>query len=227
MRDAYEQFFAKGYITKQQFFEFGHSETIYAPMDKAEHEWKALKNRILNNDEVYIRGFGRDASGTQLFIDLYRSLFGQENVTKDPTNNAEPTKMLTLLTGYSKSGKNGFEHIQNYQVSHIFGRTKNIYTFTAPWNIAYIPKILDPFTGHEARGEDAREYRSLFQRQAYDRFHHMIEDFNDLMQNNNILQQKESFLELLTQDKQLDQKKNDRFKRAIEDELRPISPPNF
>lgn len=49
----------------------------------------------------------------------------------------------------------------------MFGRTKNIYAFTAPWNIVYMPKILDPFTGHEAKGEMVDEYRMLFQKQRH------------------------------------------------------------
>jgi len=181
MLDAYEQFFSKGYISKQQLFEFGLNETLYAPLDKVEQEWTQLKDKIRNNETVYIRGYGRDAAGTSFFLDLHRQLFGNNNVQKDPTNNAAPAKLIAELTGYSKTRKAGLEPICNYQVSHIFGRTKNIYAFTAPWNIAYIPKILDPFTGHEARGDAAREYRALFQKQAYDRFRDLIEDFNALM----------------------------------------------
>lgn len=37
----------------------------------------------------------------------------------------------------------------------------------APWNIVYMPKMLDPFTGYEAQGELIDEYTDLFQRQGY------------------------------------------------------------
>jgi len=147
MRDSYIRFFSKGYISKEQFFEFGLKETIYAPYEKAESEWNRLKQRIENNQEVFIRGFGRDANGTHLFQELYARLVGNHNVKKDPTNNAEPTKIIRELTGYSKTKYSKYELIRNYQISHIFGRTKNIYAFTAPWNIVYMPKMLDPFTG--------------------------------------------------------------------------------
>lgn len=227
MRDAYEQFFEKGYITKQQFFEFGLSETIYAPLDEAEQEWKILKDRIQNNETVHIRGFGRDASGTQLFFDLYNGLFSHTNVIKDSNNNAEPTKLIAELTGYSKSGKAGFDPIRNYQVSHIFGRTKNIYTFTAPWNIAYIPKILDPFTGHEARGDTPKEYRTLFQKQAYERFRYLIEDFNTLMNAQSLIKGKQDFIDMLSKQNGITPRQLTIFKKAIEAELSPIVFPTF
>ena len=50
------------------------------------------------------------------------------------------------------TGRKNKKEIINYQVSHIFGKTKNIYAFTAPWNFIYLPKIMDPLTGHEAQG---------------------------------------------------------------------------
>ena len=138
MRDSYIRFFSEGYISKEQFFEFGLKETIYAPYGKVELEWNRLKNRILNNESVFMRGFGRDANGTYLFQELYKRLNGNNNIKKDPTNNAEPTKIIRALTGYSKTVNSKYELIRNYQISHIFGRTKNIYAFTAPWNIVYI-----------------------------------------------------------------------------------------
>lgn len=227
MHDAYERFFARGDITKQQFFEFGLSETIYAPQDKAEQGWEALKEKIRNNEVVFIRGYGKNSSKTHLFFDLYKTLSKHVGIKQDPGNNVWPTKVITNQTGYSKYKKNGFEHIQNYQVSHIFGRTKNIYTFTAPWNIAYIPKILDPFTGHEAKGDYAREYRNLFQQQSYDRFRHMIEEFNAFMQCTKLLQQKQYFFESLQQSSQIDQRQLAQFKKDVCDKFRPILPPDF
>ena len=144
MKDSYERFFSQGYITKEQFFQFGLHETIYAPIEKATESWKQLKASINSNQKVYIRGFGRDGDGTKLFLKFYKDVIGHDNVQRDPTNNAEPSRMIARLTGFSKRTS-----IRNYQISHVFGRTKNIYAFAAPWNIAFIPKIIDPFTGHE------------------------------------------------------------------------------
>ena len=81
---------------------------------------------------MYIRGFGRNSNGTHLFQEFYKEVFGNAHVAVDPTNNAIPTKIIRDLTGYSKSSSARDEAIRNYQISHIFGRTKNVYTFTAP-----------------------------------------------------------------------------------------------
>jgi len=39
MRDSYMEFFSEGYISKDQFFDFGLKKTIYAPFEKVEVEW--------------------------------------------------------------------------------------------------------------------------------------------------------------------------------------------
>lgn len=190
MRDSYERFFAAGHITKEQFFRFGFEETIYIPADKAKIAWEELKTRIAEDREVYIRGFGRDGAGTDFFRGFYESVLGKKNVLRDPSNNEHPRRVITSLTGYSKRTS-----IRNYQISHIFGRTKNIYTFTAPWNIAFVPKILDPFTGHEARGALIEEYQGLFHRQAFDRFQPMIEEFNSIVSDLALLQTIKAYIE--------------------------------
>jgi hypothetical protein len=111
MLDSYEKFFSEGYILKEQFFEFGLKETIYADEKEAENEWKNLKDRIENNQEVFIRGFGRDASKTNLYKQLYKILIKNENITKDSNNNSEPTKVITKLTQYSKQKNSKYKLI--------------------------------------------------------------------------------------------------------------------
>lgn len=222
MRDSYIKFFSEGYISKEQFFEFGLKETIYAPFEKAERDWKQLKNRIKNNEEVFIRGFGRDANGTHLFQELYQRLVGNSKVKKDPTNNAEPTKIIRELTGYSKTKNSKYELIRNYQISHIFGRTKNIYAFTAPWNIVYMPKMLDPFTGHEAKGEMIDEYTLLFQKQGYEQFGRLIDDFNELITNKGFKDNLNNCLNSLSVDSSFEKKDIEKLKVAVHNEFMPI-----
>ena len=41
-------------------------------------------------------------------------------------------------------------------------RTKNVYTFTALWNMVYLPKIIDPFIGHEAKSEIVDDNQAAF-----------------------------------------------------------------
>ncbi|EKF9276412.1 hypothetical protein O1B68_002153 [Vibrio cholerae] len=221
MRDSYQRFFSQGLITKDQFFEFGLSETIYAPQDKAEHEWQKLKHRIQNNQPVHIRGFGRNSNGTHLFQDFYKEVFGNEHVAVDPTNNAIPTKIIRDLTGYSKSPSARHEAIRNYQISHIFGRTKNVYTFTAPWNMVYLPKIIDPFTGHEAKGDMVDEYQAIFQQRSYARFEPLIEDYNKLITQPELTDRIAAYLDKLSSNAE-DVKTVDKFTKALRDELSPI-----
>jgi hypothetical protein len=222
MRDSYIKFFSEGYISKEQFFEFGLKETIYAPYEKAERGWSHLKNRIKNNEEVFIRGFGRDANGTHLFQELYQRLVGNDKVKKDSTNNAEPTKIIRELTGYSKTKNSKYELIRNYQISHIFGRTKNIYAFTAPWNIVYMPKMLDPFTGHEAKGEMIDEYTLLFQKQGYERFGRLIDEFNEIITCSSFKDNLGNCLNNLSADSSFENKDIEKLKTAVHNEFMPI-----
>ena len=81
-----------------------------------------------------------------MYKDFYANLLGNTHVEKDPTNNAVPHKLIQRTTELKRNSD-----IFNYQVSHIWGHTKNIFMFEAPWNICYTPKIMDPFTGHETQ----------------------------------------------------------------------------
>lgn len=91
--------------------------------------------------------------------------------------------MIKKLTGYSRQEKltNKYKQIRNYQVSHIFGKTKNPFSFTAPWNIVYIPKIMDSFTGHESKGELTVVFQKRFINHFYMYYQEYIEDFNEMM----------------------------------------------
>ena len=222
MLDSYQQFFSKGYISEEDFFEFGISETIFVDFDKAAEAWDLLKARIYTNEPVYIRGFGRDANGTHLFQAFYKHLFGNSNVLKDATNNAEPTKLLRSWTGYSKSGGKEYEPIRNYQISHVFGRTKNVFCFTAPWNIVYVPKIVDPFTGHEAKGDFVKEFTKRFQRACFEKFKPLIEDFNSIMKDDDFLHSIKTNKELMRLSDNLDEGIYRKLEKAIEVELSPV-----
>jgi hypothetical protein len=195
MRDSYERFLAKGYISKDQLFQFGLEETILAPYEKAEAQWNALKSSIDKNEKVWIRGFGQKSSKSMLYIDLYKKLLKNEKVEIDKTNNSAPGRVISELTGYSKSKRKNHGLIRNYQVSHVFGRTKNVYAFTAPWNIVYIPKLLDPFTGHEATGDIPKEYAIIFRQMVWEQFSPLIADFNTIMNSNQFTDELESCLD--------------------------------
>lgn len=171
-------------IEPGQMIQFGINETIYIPKSKVSDSWRCLKETVIQgNNRVFIRGYGRDAKGTDLYLKMYKELFGHNNFWKDSTNNAEPTKTLKKLTGYSRQEKPSikYKQIRNYQVSHIFGKTKNPFLFNAPWNIAYVPKIMDPLTGHESKGELTEEFYNEFIIHFYKYYKEYVEDYNSLM----------------------------------------------
>lgn len=174
--DSYQKFLNHFGISEQALFDWGIENTIFPPAEQVALEWELHKSRVLGNQPVYIRGYGRDSHGTQLYKDLYKYIFGNEHVKKDPTNNAAPRKCIQNLTGLKIN-----IDLYNYQVSHIWGRTKNVFLFEAPWNICYSPKIMDPFTGHETKGNWPGEYQKAFLGRAYELYGSFVADYNKLI----------------------------------------------
>lgn len=208
--DSYYDFMKCFGIEPNDLFEWGMKSIIFPPDEKVKNEWDNLKDRIFNNGKVYIRGYGRDAHGTQSYIKFYEYLFNNSNVKKDSSNNLKPTAILKRMTGHARS-----KDIYNYQVSHIWGKTKNIFLFEAPWNICYTPKIIDPFTGHETTGNLPEEFQHYFFEYAKNKYSKYIKDYNDII----------SSLEI---DKKLDEfckekgKDNSRFRNDALNELSKI-----
>ena len=118
-KDSYQEFLDSFEIDKESLYQWGISATIFPPIETVTAAWYNLKERIFTNQKVYIRGYGRDAHGTQLYKDLYRVLFGNSHIEKDPTNNAIPQRHIEQLTHLRRNAD-----LYNYQVSHIWGHTK-------------------------------------------------------------------------------------------------------
>lgn len=184
MRDSYKNFFEYFNITFTDVIKYGvEIDTIYPDKDLINSNWKSLVHSVENNKEVFIRGYGRDAHGTYLFKNIYKILLNNENIVKDSTNNAKPTQLLQSITGFSKNiirDTVSKKKIVNYQVTHIFGRTKNPFLFTAPWNIVWKPKILDPFTGHESKGANSLNYKEAFFNKCKLIYSDYINEYNTL-----------------------------------------------
>ena len=64
-RDSYLNFLEKFNISNEDFIEYGLNDIIFVPNDKVISEWEILKNKVYSNQEIYIRGMGRDATGTK------------------------------------------------------------------------------------------------------------------------------------------------------------------
>lgn len=177
MKDGYQIFFDDFGISSQQIIDFGLKVAIFISEERVGEEWERLKKKIYSGDGVTsIRGYGSGGRSTSLYLELYESVFGHGNFKRDPTNNAEPKRIIQKLTGH-RIGR----ELQNYQVSHVFGRTKNPFAFSAPWNIVFLPKIVDPFTGHESKGELTVDFQQAFQEYTYSKYAIYIEEFNQIV----------------------------------------------
>jgi hypothetical protein len=175
MKNAYLEFFEL--FSKEKFFQFGIDNIITIEIDKAKIEWEYLKKRIRNKDnDLFVRSSGRNGAGNDDLKRFYKEIFGIQ-INIDPTNNQKPRKLIDALSGYEIN-----KNIQNYQTSHVFGNTKNVYCFVAPWNIVLLPKIIDPLTGHEAKGTFVAEFQNLFKKTIFDKFKECIEEYNLLIQ---------------------------------------------
>ena len=190
VHDSYEKFLKNFGINKKAFYDFGLESTIYMPDEKVAQYWEVLKKRVLKNEEVFIRGYGRDAKGTNIYINFHKEVVGNERIIKDPTNNTRPQKLVEELTGLKRK-----KQLLNYQVSHVFGMTRNAFMFEAPWNIVLVPKIIDPLTGHESNGEWAEEYQKLFYERIHDKYRKYICEYNQLIMELSIQEKIKDFVE--------------------------------
>lgn len=213
--NSYDNFFKSFDIDEFDFYEWGISATIFPDISDIEKEWEKLKYRLFHDQDVYIRGYGRDAHGTNLFFELHKYIFNNSHVNKDRTNNLQPTK---LIEGMTKLRKN--KEIFNYQISHIWGHTKNALLFTAPWNICYTPKIIDPFTGHEAVGRYPDEYKCFFLSETFSKYKDFISDYNNILLEYHV---KEKIIEYVNSLRgRIDEKTLTRFLSDAIDEFSPI-----
>ena len=102
-RDSYLNFLEKFNISNEDFIEYGLNDIIFVPNDKVKNEWEILKKKVYSNQEVYIRGMGRDAGSTKYMFEIHKSLFGNSNIKKDSSNNAYPTKFLERINRVFKN----------------------------------------------------------------------------------------------------------------------------
>ncbi len=215
MLDSYEALIPE-YISKEDFFRFGLEKTIYIPDEKVKQEWKALKERINSNKPVYMRG-SKDSGSNQLFFEFYAKVFKNEQVKKDPSNTQNPAKVIEDLTGLKKS-----KDLSNYQLTSIFGKSKNILAFAAPWNIAYTPNIIDPLLGVDAKGALATEYQKLFLEHAYNKFKPYINEYNEILTNGHFLRTIDEHMKKLYDNSMHKKDVLVKFEDMMREEMSPI-----
>lgn len=182
-RDSYKEFIDNFKISKEQFYKYGISTIIFAPIEKAERLWKETKQKLLTNQELHIRGYGRQGRNSNQFLDLYKFIFDNDKIKIDSTNNAAPKKIIQNATGYKINS-----HLFNYQSSHIWGHTKNPLLFESAWNICFVPRLYDPLTGHECTCGWNDEFSKLLRQEAYIRFKNIIDDYNKFVEDNSVIE---------------------------------------
>lgn len=180
MRDGYEIFFKHFNIDEDELISFGIQQVISADLNSAKTEWNSLKQKLENGSLIYIRDYGRKGTGSPLIKKFYSELFPKANIDFDRSGNGQAHKIIEKMTGLKKNSDTS-NSIINFQVSHVFGRTKNPLCFLAPWNIVFIPKILDPFTGHEAKGQVVERFTQAFQTHVISLFHDQISEYNEII----------------------------------------------
>jgi hypothetical protein len=213
--DSYEALIPE-YISKEEFFRFGLEKTIFIPDEKVKEEWKKLKEKISSNKTVYMRGM-KETGGNHLFYEFYDKVLKNKQVQKDPSNTQTPAKIIEDLTGYKKS-----KDLRNYQLTSIFGRSKNIFAFAAPWNIVYIPSLLDALLGPDAKGTLAEQYQRVFFEHCFKKFKPYISEFNDIVTNMHFQRAVDEYFQRLYEDSRHDKNAVIKFESVLREEFAPI-----
>lgn len=196
IEDSYQAFLLSFNIDVNAFINWGIDNAIFPNDKEIKEKWDNLVERITTGcDKVIIRGYGRNAKNTYLFIDMYKEIFPLAKVQVDGTNNAKPKSNLESMTKLKRN-----KNIYNYQISHIFGYTKNVFMFEAPWNICYLPKIMDPFSGHEAKGLLPPKFQVMFQKKVARRYNKYIDAYYDILSKYDVKAKMDRYFILLKED---------------------------
>lgn len=215
MIDAYDILLSE-YVSKEDFFKFGLEKTIYIPQDKIQKDNDALKHNIKSNKPVFIRGY-KNSSTMHIASDFYTKVFHFEQVKKDPSNTQNPAKLIEKLTGYKKS-----KDLKNYQLSSVFGRSRNIFLFSAPWNIVYIPSIFDPLLSVDNNSDIAKEYQTLFQKHCYEKFKVYVDEYNTMVRNHQFQKSMDEYFQKLFDDGHFPKDEMIMFEETMRHDFEPI-----
>lgn len=221
-------------FSEDAFINWGIDHIIFADKDKAAKAWESVKQNWYDNQNLWMRNSGRNGQSSTLYAGFYAQ-FGK-TIHFDKTNNEIPTKIIQEITGkvkYDKarheknSAKNAsLDIVRNYQVSHIWGHTKNPLLFVCPWNICFVPKMFDPFTGHEAKGSLIEKFQKAFLHKAVSLYKDLILDYNSFIQKEihqtGFIDKYIYFVENEYKQGNLSKRTYDEFKRNIKEEFETI-----
>lgn len=182
-RESYQEFFDAFGILPNAVCEFGLEHSVFAEPDMALEQWRELTTALLNNARLPIRAITGNVQDRefQFYKRLNGYLFENHSLHHDCTGNYYPRRNLERAVGWHATIRPRTETgvLVNFQTSHVLsGRTHNPLLYSAVWNIAFTPKIIDPFTGDEAHGPVAEMFRTAFLSKIRARFSVCIEEYN-------------------------------------------------
>lgn len=212
MLDSYEAFIPE-YISKEDFFRFGVEKSIFIPDSKIKVEWENLQKRLKSNKPVFVRG-PKTSAENQMLFDFYKRVFSNEYVKKDPSNTQNPAKIMEDLSGYKKS-----KDLKNYQLYSPFGKGRNALAFCAPWNLVYIPKILDPLLNEDASGKLALEFKQYFLEYAYTKVKSYVDEYNKIVSNDHFRRSLNDYFRIMYENTYQDKIAVRKFEEMIEEEF--------
>lgn len=213
--DSYQLFCDDFHITPEELYRFGIRRSIFATPEAAWNQWQSLKKALRGERELRIRKYGRSAVNP--FIEMYKHIFPQAQILEDSTGNAAPRAIIQRITNHTINST-----ICNFEVSHVFGYTKNPLLFNAAWNFFFCPRLIDPFTGHASTGRWPEEYQPLLREAVLTKFARCISDYNRMLAEEGIHDQIENYLANLNWGTEKT-KELARFKEDVRKEWRPIA----
>lgn len=83
--------------------------------------------------------------------------------------------------------------------------------------------MIDPFTGHEAKGDLIDEYQSIFQQKSYTHFESLIADYNQIISAPDFQARIDAYLEDILNSNRYPQADIDKLIKSVREELTPIT----
>jgi len=214
MLDSYEALIPQ-YISKEDFFRYAIEKTIYIPDSEIRLEWDNLRKKLESNKAVFVRG-SKASSENQLIFDFYKTVFKNDSVKKDPSNTQNPTKLMDTLSGYTK------KDLKNYQLYSPFGKSKNVLCFSSPWNLIYIPKILEPLLNEDSKSELALDFKKFFLKEIYNKFKIYIDEYNKIVSNDYFVRSMDDYFRGMYENTYQDKIAIKKFEELMYDEFSAV-----
>ena len=168
-----------GLSDKYTFIQRGIEDIHFLDSEVVDSDFIRLIQEIDDpNTPVTVRAYGRGANQKKRteYMNFLKQILGKDSIKEDSTNNAAPNKRFYSNAEFEK------DHFKNYTLSHIWGNmSKNPYAFCALWNMCLTPFYIDPFTGHETKGELPTLFSSELKRNVYLRYEKTIITYNERM----------------------------------------------